>query len=235
MSKHQERVSTPRDRLVLVLDVDRLEEACRLAERLAPWFGTVKVGYELFGAAGPAAFDEFHERGLSVFADLKLYDIPNTVAGGARVLGRQGVEFLNFHAAGGPAMLRAGVDALKEGARDAGHDEPVALGVTVLTSEPRADAFAERLTWSRDGGCDGVVCAASEAADAHRVGMKTMVPGIRLPGQSVDDQARVATPAEALECGADWLVVGRAVTRAPDPEATAAQISAEIEHALQAH
>lgn len=218
-------MSAARDRLVLVLDLDELDAACRLAARLAPWFGTVKVGYELYGAAGPEAIDALHELGLRVFADLKLHDIPTTVGRGARVLGRRGVEFLNFHAAGGVEMLRAGVEGLREGARDLGHGPPIALGVTVLTSEARADAFAERLAWSRAAGCDGVVCAAREAAEARRLEMRTMVPGIRLPGQPVDDQARVATPAEALECGADWLLVGRAVTNNRDPEAAAAEIT----------
>jgi orotidine-5'-phosphate decarboxylase len=222
-----------RDRLVLVLDLSDLGAACQLAARLAPWFATAKVGYELYAEAGPAAIDQVHEIGLRVFADLKLYDIPNTVAGGARTLGRRGVDFLNFHAAGGASMLRAGVDALKEGAREGGHGEPVALGVTVLTSEPETDAFAERLAWSRVGGCDGVVCAAAEIEDVHRAGLRTMVPGIRLRGQSNDDQARVATPDAAVRRGADWLVIGRAVTRASDPEAAAAQITALVEPVLQ--
>ena len=122
-------------------------------------------------------------------------------------------------------MLRAGVQGLREGADAGGHERPVALGVTVLTSDVNTDAFAERLQWSRDAGCDGVVCAAGEVRDAHAAGMRTMVPGIRLSGQSVDDQARVATPEQAIADGADWLVVGRAVSRAPDPEAAAAELS----------
>jgi orotidine-5'-phosphate decarboxylase len=224
-----ERVSAARDRLVLVLDLDDLDRARRLAQRLAPWFGTVKVGYELYGVTGPDAFDALHELGLRVFADLKLHDIPTTVAHGARVLGRRGVEFLNFHASGGVEMLRAGVEGLQEGARDVGHPPPISLGVTVLTSEARADAFPERLAWSRDAGCDGVVCAAREAPEARGAGMRTMVPGIRLPAQPVDDQARVATPDEAIECGADWLVVGRAVINAPDQEAAATEITELVE------
>jgi orotidine-5'-phosphate decarboxylase len=222
-----------RDRLVLVLDVGGLDDACALARRLLPWFATAKVGYELYAEAGPAAFDAVHDLGLHVFADLKLHDIPNTVERGARALGRRGVEYLNFHASGGVAMLRAGVDGLREGARESGHDTPVALGVTVLTSEANADAFEERLSWSREAGCDGVVCSAFEAAKARDAGLESMVLGIRLPGGDVHDQARVATPDEAITRGASWLGIGRAVTASPDPEAAAAQVHALVEGALR--
>jgi orotidine-5'-phosphate decarboxylase len=169
--------------------------------------------------------------GLQVFADLKLHDIPNTVARGARVLGRHGVRFLNFHASGGVAMLKAGIDAFKEGGREAGHDEPVALGVTVLTSEVSTAAFDERLRWSREAGCDGVVCAAAEVAAARAAQLRTMVAGIRLAGQDPDDQARASTPERAIADGADWLVIGRAVTRADDPEAAAETIHALVDQA----
>jgi orotidine-5'-phosphate decarboxylase len=214
-----------RDRLVLVLDVGGLDGAMMMAKRVEQWFATVKVGYELYAEAGPEAFARFHDAGFKVFADLKLYDIPNTVERGARVIGRHGVEFLNFHAAGGVDMLRAGVDGLREGAAAGGHPPPVALAVTVLTSDADAGAVAERLTVASDAGCDGVVCSAFEAGAAHEHGLRTMVPGVRLPGGDAHDQARVATPDEAIRAGADWLVVGRAVTAAPDPEAAAAQVS----------
>ncbi|MEX2031310.1 MAG: orotidine-5'-phosphate decarboxylase [Dehalococcoidia bacterium] len=218
-----------RDRLVLSLDVGSLDSACDLTRRLHPWFGTAKVGYELYTEAGPAAFDALHDLDVRVFADLKLHDIPNTVARAAHVLGRRGVDFLNFHAAGGVAMLRAGVDALRDGARAAGHDAPIALGVTVLTSEANTDAFAERLHWARAAGCDGVVCAAAEVVAAHAAKLRTMVPGIRLAGADVHDQARAATPERAIADGADWLVIGRTVTEADEPEAAAAHIHALVE------
>jgi len=221
-----------RDRLALSLDVDDLDEACRLAERLKPWFAIAKVGVELYSVAGPAAFDELHDLGLAVFADLKLHDIPTTVERAARSLGRRGIEFLNLHASGGVEMLRAGVCGLKEGARDAGHETPYALGVTVLTSDANADAFDERLEWARAAGCDGVVCGASEAERTRKLGLRSMVPGIRLPGQDVNDQARVATPRAAIEAGADWLVIGRAVTKAVDPEAAAELVTADVEAGL---
>ncbi|HSO94949.1 MAG TPA: orotidine-5'-phosphate decarboxylase [Acidimicrobiia bacterium] len=223
----------PRDRLVLVLDLDSLPAARALARRLAPWFGTVKIGYELYAAAGPGAFDALHDDGFGVFADLKLYDIPTTVERAARAIGRHGVEFLNFHAVGGVPMLRAGIAGLTEGARDRGHEPPVALAVTVLTSEPDATLVGERLQIAHDAGCDGVVCAAAEAAAARALDLAPMVPGIRLTDSDTNDQARVATPADALRNGAAWLLLGRAVTAAPDPEAAAARVTHEAAAALQ--
>jgi len=221
-----------RERLVLALDVPDLDEAVALAARLEPWFAAAKVGYELYAAAGPAAFDAVHELGLRVFADLKLHDIPTTVGRGARALGRHGVDFLNFHAAGGVEMLRAGIEGLRAGAAEGGHPEPVALGVTVLTSEPDTSAFGARVDAARDAGCDGVVCSALEIADVRTAGLRTMVPGLRLAGSAADDQARVATPATAAAAGADWMVIGRTVTAAPDPEAASGALTAEVADAL---
>jgi orotidine-5'-phosphate decarboxylase len=224
----------PRDRMVLVLDVGGLAEAEAMAARVGKWFGTVKVGFELYAEAGPAAFGRFHDLGYRVFADLKLHDIPNTVGRAATVLGRYGIEFLNFHAAGGVDMLRAGVEGLRAGAADAGHAPPIALGVTVLTSEPDASAFDARLATAVDAGCDGVVCSAHEVIAASAVGMRTMVPGIRPAGIDANDQARVATPETAIRDGATWLVIGRAVTAAPDPAAAAAAIADSVWTALEA-
>jgi orotidine-5'-phosphate decarboxylase len=227
-------MSKARDRLVLVLDVGGLDQALPLAERLKPWFAFAKVGIELYAEDGRRAFDALHDIGLGVFADLKLYDIPTTVRRAARVHGRHGVDILNIHAAGGVEMLRAGVDGLREGAAEMHHPDPTALGVTVLTSDPDTTAFSERLEWSSAAGCDGVVCAAAEAASAHALDLRAMVPGIRLPGGETHDQARVATPADAIKAGADWLVVGRTVTAAPDPEDAAARVAALVDGALEA-
>ena len=126
-----------RDRLALALDVDDLVEAVRLARLLRPWFGIAKVGLELFSAAGPEAIGAMRSLGYSVFCDVKLHDIPNTVRGAARVLGSIGVDLLTLHAAGGEVMLRAGVEGLTEGAEAAGLPAPRALAVTILTSEGR--------------------------------------------------------------------------------------------------
>jgi orotidine-5'-phosphate decarboxylase len=221
-----------RDRLVLVLDVDRIESALAYAERLAPWFATVKVGYELYAAAGPDAFEGLRDKGFRVFADLKLHDIPTTVERGARALGRRGVDFLNFHAAGGETMLRAGIAGLREGAREGGHAPPVALAVTVLTSDHDTGALASRMQIAADAGCDGVVCAGPDVELARARGLRTMVPGIRLPGGDVHDQARTDTPGDAIARGADWLVVGRAVSAADDPERAAEEITRDVDAAL---
>jgi orotidine-5'-phosphate decarboxylase len=225
----------PRDHLALALDVGDLHAALAIAQRVQPWFGVAKVGFELYAEAGPAAFDALQENGFRVFADLKLHDIPNTVGRAARVLGRRGVDFLNFHAAGGEAMLRAGVEGLAEGARDAGRDVPVALAVTVLTSDPNVDALDARMHVARDAGCDGVVCAGTDVEAASAYGLRTMVPGIRLAGGATHDQARVDTPGDAIARGADWLVIGRAVTGADDPENAAIEVTRAVADALARH
>jgi orotidine-5'-phosphate decarboxylase len=221
-----------RDRLVLALDVDDSVVAMRWAARMRPWFGVAKVGLELFSAAGPTVVPELMEAGLKVFADLKLADIPTTTRKAARVLGALGVSYLTVHAFSGLLALKAGVKGLEEGAASVGLPPPVALAVTVLTSEAEAPActLVERVRDALDAGCGGFVCAASDLRVAKGIapGLLAVVPGIRSAGASTDDQARAATPAEAVLAGADMLVVGRAVTSAADPEAAAAVIVGEL-------
>jgi orotidine-5'-phosphate decarboxylase len=224
--------TTPRDHLALVLDTDRLDDALAYAERLAEWFGIVKVGYELYASAGPEAIEALQDKGFRVFADLKLHDIPTTVERGARALGRRGVDFLNFHAAGGVTMLRAGVQGLRDGARETGHAQPIALAVTVLTSDPNVDALVPRMECAAAAGCEGVVCAGTDVDVARGHGLRTMVPGIRLPGGDAHDQARVDTPADAIARGADWILIGRAISAASDPERAAEEITRDVAGAL---
>jgi orotidine-5'-phosphate decarboxylase len=220
-----------RDRLALALDTGDLATARSWAGRLDPWFGILKIGLELFTAAGPGAVDALAAPGRRVFVDLKLFDIPSTVGRAARVAGGLGAAFLTMHTAGGTEMLRAGVNGLSEGAAAAGCPPPVALGVTVLTSEPDASAFPARLQAALAGGCGGVVCSAAEirAVKAASSALMTVVPGIRLPGGPAHDQARVGDPASAMAAGADVLVIGRAVTAAADPEAVAASLTASLQ------
>ena len=223
-----------RDRLALALDVGGPDEAGAIARRLAPWFGIAKVGLELYAEAGPAILEQLRLLGFSVFADLKLYDIPTTVERAARVLGRRGVDFLNFPAAGGTAMLAAGVGGLAEGAQEGGHPTPTALAVTVLTSDTDVSAFDERLDSAVAANCGGVVCSAHEiaAVKSRAPTLATMVPGIRLRGEGQHDQARVASPRDAFARGADWLVIGRTVTAARDPEAAAEAVTRDAQEAL---
>jgi orotidine-5'-phosphate decarboxylase len=218
-----------RDRLALALDVDDLEAARRLAIELRPWFGVAKIGLELFSAAGPTAVALMLDEGYRVFLDLKLADIPTTVGRAARVLGALGVSYLTMHAFPGPVMLRAGVEGLNEGALRAGLDPPAALAVTVLTSDGGAppEILARRVAAAVEARCAGVVCAASDVAEAKQIApnLLAVVPGIRPAGSATHDQARSATPEAALRAGADLLVIGRAVTHANDREAAAAALA----------
>ncbi|MDQ1519806.1 MAG: orotidine-5-phosphate decarboxylase [Actinomycetota bacterium] len=218
---------TDSPRLAIALDVPDLDDAATLAKRLDAWFTVAKIGLELWSAAGPAAVERIQELGFDVFLDLKLHDIPTTVHRAARVLGRLGVRYCNFHAAGGEAMLRGAVEGMREGARDASLPAPVALAVTVLTSDPDASAFDARLDAAVASGCGGVVCSLHEIERVKRAraDFVTVVPGTRLVDGDVHDQARTGTPFEAASLGADVIVIGRTVTRAADPEAVAQHIA----------
>lgn len=222
--------------LAIALDADDLVGALRTARTLAPWFATAKVGLELFSAAGPDAVGALAELGYRVFVDLKMFDIPTTVFRAARVVGALGATELTVHAAGGTAMLAAAAEGLAEGAAGAGAGPAVVLAVTVLTSEGEApaDLVAERTARAVEAGCGGVVCATSDLGVVRSVGpeLRAVVPGIRPGGAPVNDQRRVATPANAIAAGADLLVIGRAVTAADDPAASAAAIVAEVADAL---
>lgn len=217
-----------RDRLCLALDTDDLVEAGRRARELGPWFGTLKVGLELFSSAGPAAVTTLQGLGLDVFVDLKLHDIPTTVNKAARVLGSLGVSYATFHAHGGVDMLRAGVEGLREGAASAGVAAPRALAVTVLTSDDTAPPhiLPKRVEAAAEAGCDGLVCAVADVAEARSVVADLFVatPGIRTHGDENHDQRRTATPGEALAAGVDLLVLGRTITHAEAPALAAAAL-----------
>jgi orotidine-5'-phosphate decarboxylase len=222
-----------RDRLVLALDVDDLVVALRLARQLQPWFATAKVGLELFSASGPDAVSAVAEVGYDVFLDLKLHDIPTTVRRAARVIGALGATYLTLHARSGPTMLRAGVEGLREGAEAAGLPEPVALAVTILTSDGDAPAhiLGHRVAAAVEAGCGGLVLAAADVREAKQLAprLRMVVPGIRMATGDAHDQARPATPRQAVDVGADLLVVGRTVTAAADPPAAAAALAASLE------
>ncbi|MGE0357714.1 MAG: orotidine-5'-phosphate decarboxylase [Burkholderiales bacterium] len=225
-------------RIIVALDFPDADAALAMASRLDPALCRVKVGKELFVAAGPAVVGRLRERGFEVFLDLKFHDIPNTVAGACRAAARQGVWMLNVHASGGAAMMRAAREAVAGFPRP-----PLVIGVTVLTSLADADLGAigfagsaaqnvERLArLAAASGLDGVVCSAEEAAAiraALGADFVTVTPGIRLPGDAKADQSRVVTPEEAVRRGAHYLVIGRPVTQAADPAATVRDIAGSI-------
>src|SRR6478752_3338290 len=221
-----------RRRLALAVDLDDLVEAHRLAAALRPWFGVVKIGLELYSAAGPDAVGALRDLGYQVFLDLKLFDIPTTINRATRVLGALGVEYLTLHALGGVEMLRAGVEGLNEGAAGADLPIPTALAVTVLTSDGSAPPHIvpNRVRQAVEGGCGGLILAASDLQTARELAprLKRVVPGIRLAGSDRHDQARAATPQEAVANGADLLVIGRTVTGSADPRAAAAAVAAAV-------
>lgn len=238
------KVSRARERLIVALDFPQADSAIALVDRLegsCRWF---KVGLELYLAGGEAIVSELRRRGFSVFLDLKFHDIPNTVAAAVRSAERLEAGMLTVHAAGGPAMLRAAIEAAGEGAAS-----PVLLAVTVLTSMDAAElrstgieaqpvSQAERLArMAASCGIRGFVCSANEAAGLRScLGPHALLvtPGIRPEGGAAEDQKRVATPRGAIEAGADYLVVGRPITRAADPAAAASAILKEMEAADRA-
>lgn len=227
-------------RVIIPLDVPSVEEALGLVDRLGEHATFYKVGLELYTRAGPAVVDELTKRDKRVFLDLKLHDIPNTVARAVTVAADLGVDLLTVHVAGGPRMLEAAVDA-----RDGGL---ALLGVTVLTSmspdemgtvwgrEIRSvrEEVGRLATLARDAGLDGVVASALEASWLRsHLGDDILIvtPGIRPAGSSKDDQNRVSTPADAVRAGSDHLVIGRPITQAADPAAALAAVLEEIEAA----
>ncbi|MCU1375063.1 MAG: putative orotidine 5-phosphate decarboxylase [Actinomycetia bacterium] len=221
-----------KDKLALALDMDDLVVALRLAKELQPWFGVAKVGLELFSASGPDSVAAMMDMGYDVFLDLKLHDIPTTVEKAARVIGAYGVKYLTIHAMGGPVMLRAGVEGFLTGAAAAGFEPPIALGVTVLTSDNDAPEhiLPKRIGLAVEAGTGGVICAGTDLTLVKQLAprMKTVVPGTRAIGAPTHDQARVTTPAEAIAAGADLLVIGRAVTAADQPAKAAEELAASI-------
>jgi orotidine-5'-phosphate decarboxylase len=218
--------------MALALDVDDLVQAVRLARQLSPWFGVAKVGLELFTAAGPDAVGAMLDNGFEVFLDMKLHDIPTTVGRAAGVCGALGAKYLTMHAQGGSAMLAAGVEGLRSGALNAGLAEPTAIAITVLTSDADAPAHIvpNRLRLAVEAGCTGIVCSGADLKTVRELSPRTLrvVPGIRAAGADRHDQPLAVTPEDALEAGADLLVIGRAVTLADDPAAAAASLFAGV-------
>ena len=212
---------------------------CRLARKVEPHVGAFKVGLGLLHGAGPGVAAALVDLGKPVFADAKLHDIPSQVEAAASRLGRLGVRWVTAHASGGAAMLRAATEALGE---SSGGYAGI-LGVTVLTSLDQSDLASIGVTstpgklvsrmsrLAASTGCEGVVCSPQELTVVASVApeLTKVTPGVRPKGAEAKDQRRTMTPTEAIERGADWLVIGRPITAAADPVAAAAAIAAELQ------
>ncbi len=239
---------TARDRLIFALDVATSGEAHGWVQRLDAEVGAFKIGLELFTSQGPTLVRDLASKGSRIFLDLKLHDIPATMAGAARVAGRLGAFLVNVHALAGSEGMARAAEAAREGARALGRPEPKVLAVTVLTSHRPADLKAIGLTGptpkavlrlaalARTAELDGVVASPLEAAAIRRAWPEALIvtPGVRPAGSEHGDQSRMATPAEALKAGADFLVVGRPIRKAPDPVAAARAAVAEMDEVLGA-
>ena len=225
-------------KIIVALDYASAQPALDIVARLDPALCRVKIGKALFTAAGPALVETLVARGFGVFLDLKFHDIPNTVAGACKAAARLGVWMMNVHASGGRAMMQAAREAL------AGEtQQPKLIAVTVLTSMAQSDlaeigmqgrpheAVLRLARLAQGAGLDGVVCSAQEARAlraACGADFRLVTPGIRLADAKQDDQKRVMTPRAAMDAGADYLVIGRPITQAPDPLAMLQRIQREI-------
>lgn len=230
------------DCFIVALDLPTAAEARDLAQQLRGTCKWVKIGLELYLAAGNAVVEELAELGFSIFLDLKFHDIPNTVAAAIRSAARSRASLLTLHAAGGPAMLAAAAEAART------TNNPLQLlAVTVLTSMDSAqlaatgvhttpaDQVLQLARMAKAAGIPGLVCSAEEIRMLRQQlgpDVRLVVPGIRPAGAEIGDQKRVATPASAIRAGADMLVVGRPITQASNPKAAAKTILAEIAEAI---
>ncbi len=249
-------IDRARQKLILALDYPSLDPALELAQSLSSVVGIFKINIHLFTAAGPPAVEKLNQLGPGIFLDLKFHDIPNTVKGAvASALSLPGVQLLDVHALGGLEMMRAAAQVRDE-AKASKSAPPKLLAITILTSMdnaalrgvgitgPASRRVVQLARLAKKAGMDGVVASPQEVRAIRRACGKAfliVVPGIRpvVGGgktgprkHRTDDQARVATPAEAIRAGADYLVIGRPITGAPDPEAAARAILEEIGSAL---
>lgn len=248
----QKRGAVNLDKLIVALDIDTPGQALALVKELRDVAGMFKIGSQLFTLAGPQIVKDVIASGAKVFLDLKFHDIPHQVAGAARSAAQLGVSLFTLHASGGAEMMKRAVEAVSEVAEREGTTRSAVLAVSVLTSidaatlsqiginSSPAESVLRLVKLAEQSGVDGVVASPQEAARIRATIAKRefliVTPGIRPAGRdaATDDQRRVATPAAALNAGANYLVVGRPITAAPDPVAAAREIATEIEQA-QSH
>ncbi|MCE0492878.1 orotidine-5'-phosphate decarboxylase [Vibrio salinus] len=227
-------------KVIVALDYDNQEEALAFVDRIEPSSCRLKVGKEMFTLFGPEFVRSLHHRGFEVFLDLKFHDIPNTCAKAVKAAAELGVWMVNVHASGGSRMMQAAREILEP----YGDSKPVLIGVTVLTSMEKTDLSGigiddepqnqvkKLASLTKDSGLDGVVCSAQEATILKEMlgkEFKLITPGIRPAGSDAGDQRRIMTPIEAVKAGADYLVIGRPITQASDPEAVLKRINQSLQ------
>ena len=232
------------ERLIVALDLPTTDQAMKAVDMLGDVVGYYKIGMESFYGMGHTVLAQMSSRGKRIFLDLKLHDIPNTVARSVKALCQFSPAMTTLHAAGGPTMLKAAIEAADDWATQSGRQRPKLVGITVLTSLGEQDWAAMghqkniresvlRLSMMcREAGMDGVVASPQEASAIRALcgnDFLIVTPGIRPLNQEHGDQTRTATPAEALKAGADFLVVGRPILAAADPQAAALAIIKEME------
>ncbi len=210
-----------KEKIIIALDVNTIKDLKRLLSILGPHVRIFKVGMELFYSCGPKVLDIIRKYDKEIFLDLKFHDIPNTVKNSAKSVTRLGVFMFNVHASGGGDMMKAALEGAKEESEKMGIDRPRILGVTVLTSMEATQEQVLSLAKSvKEAGLDGVVASPKEAALIRKeIGKDFLIvtPGVRPEGSEKGDQKRIATPKEAFQAGADYIVIGRPVTKAKDP------------------
>jgi len=211
-----------KEKIIVALDVNTIKEEQRLLDILAPHIKIFKVGMELFYSCGPKAIDVIKKYDKEVFLDLKFYDIPNTVRSSAKAITRLGVYMFNVHASGGVSMMKASLEGAEEESERLGIARPRILGVTVLTSLDKSsdEEILNLARLTKQAGLDGVVASPQEITPLRKEfghDFLIVTPGIRPEGTERQDQKRTLTPEEALKKGADYIVMGRPITKAKDP------------------
>ena len=232
------------NKIIVALDVSTFEQAKKLVEELAPYAGAFKVGKELSTAVGPEIFEYIHSQGAEIFFDCKFHDIPNTVAAAGIVNARLGIWMFNIHCLGGVKMLAETSARVRKYCLDNKIRTPKIIGVTVVTSlneemlknellieKPMSEYVVHLAKFAKNSGLDGVICSPVEVEiikEACGADFLCVTPGIRLAGDSAHDQQRVTTPRQAVDMGADYLVIGRSITGKSDRAGTIRKIIEEI-------
>lgn len=244
MTHMEESQRKNKSQIMVALDFSSVDDALKLVHKLEEYKPFLKIGMQLFYLSGPQLIYQLKEKGFSIFLDLKLHDIPNTVKGAAQSLSNLGVDIFNVHCAGGQRMMEAAMEGVEKGMSSANIQAPKVIGVTQLTSTSQKmmnqeigipgelnESVSHYAKLAKQSGLQGVVCSALEVPMIKKdlgEGFITVTPGIRPNQFNVADQVRITTPQEAARLGTDYMVIGRAITEAEDPAEMYERISSDL-------